>query len=226
MRDAHGGEAAGRTIWLPYLVDVLGPFVAYVAVRAFGAGALWALTAAGLLSASITVVNSVRRRALDAVGALVLLELIASVVLLVVVHDARLLLVRPSFYTGIAAIYLLISAARGTPLSYAGSRPMAARGGPARLAAYERAWARSAEFRRMHRRGSAGFGVALALDSVLRVLIVYRAPVERAAWLSNVPHTVAIVLMIACSAMAGRRFGRLVDEEMGRDSERAARPTA
>ena len=219
MRESTAGGApeGGRTIWLPYLVDVVGPFIAYVAVRAFGAGALWALTAAGLLSATVTVVNSVRRRALDAVGALVLLELIASVALLLVVRDARLLLVRPSFYTGIAAVYLLVSATRGTPLSYAGSRPMAARGGPARLAAYERAWARSAEFRRTHRLVTAGFGVALALDSVLRLLIVYRAPVDRATWLSNVPHTVAIVLMVACSAMAGRRFARLVDEEMARE---------
>jgi hypothetical protein len=215
---AESTDAAGRTIWLPYLVDVVGPFLAYVAVRAFGARAVWALAAAGLLSAISTVVNSVRRRALDGVGALVLLELIASVVLLVVVDDPRLLLVRPSFYTGIAAVYLLISAARGTPLSYAGARPMAARGGPARLAAYERAWARSAQFRRTHQLVTAGFGVALAIDSVLRVLIVYRAPVERATWLSNVPHTVAIVLMIACSALAGRRFGRLVDEEMARGS--------
>jgi hypothetical protein len=43
---------------------------------------------------------------------------------------------------------------------------------------------------------------------------VYRTPLDRAAWLSSVPHTVAMALMVACSALAGRRFSRLVDSEM------------
>lgn len=88
---------------------------------------------------------------------------------------------------------------------------MAARGGPARLAAYERAWRESREFRRTHTGLTLGFGLGLALDSLLRALIVYRYPVERSAWLSNVPHTAAMLLMIASSALAGRRFSRIVD---------------
>jgi hypothetical protein len=207
-------ERSVRRLWIPYAVDIVAPLVAYLVVQALGAGAMWALSLAGILAGASTVVNSVRRRAVDAIGALVMLELLASIVLLAVAHDPRMLLVRPSFYTGLAAVYLLVSAFSATPLSYVGSRPMAARGGPERLAAYERTWARSAEFRRAHRLVTAGFGVALAVDSVLRVLIVYRTSVDRAAWMSNVPHTVAIVLMIGCSALAGRRFARLVDAEM------------
>jgi hypothetical protein len=195
-------------------VDVLAPFVAYAVMRAFGAGAMWALSIAGVLAGATTLVNSVRRRSLDALGTLVLLELLVSVVLFAVVHDARLLLIRPSFYTGVASFYLIGSSLSNTPVSYVGTRPMAARGGSERLAAYERAWKESPEFRRTHRMVTAGFGIALAVDSVLRVLIVYRTPFERAAWLSNVPHTAAIALMVACSALAGRRFSRLVDAEM------------
>src|SRR5439155_2213860 len=97
-------------LWMPYAMDVVGPFVAYLVVRAFGASAMWALSIAGVLAGASTVVNSVRRGALDAVGALVMLELVASVVLLATVRDARLLLIRPSFYTGLAAAYLLASA--------------------------------------------------------------------------------------------------------------------
>jgi hypothetical protein len=203
-----------RRAWMPYVVDVVAPFAAYVAVRAFGIGATWALSIAGVLAGATTLVNSVRRRSLDALGALVLLELLVSLVLLAVVRDARLLLIRPSFYTGVASIYLIASSLSNTPVSFVGARPMAARGGSERLAAYERAWERSPEFRRTHRMVTAGFGAALAVDSVLRVLIVYRTPLERAAWLSNVPHTAAIVLLVVCSALAGRRFSRLVDAEM------------
>jgi hypothetical protein len=209
MSDARSPSRA----WLLYLLDIVAPLVAYVVMQALGAGAMWALSIAGVLAGATTLVNSVRRRALDPLGTLVLLELLVSVVLLAVTRDTKLLLIRPSLYTGVAAVYLVMSSLSSTPVSYVGTRPMAARGGSERLAAYERAWERSPEFRRTHRMVTAGFGVALAVDSVLRVLIVYRTPVERAAWLSSVPHTVAMVLMVACSALAGRRFSRLVDAE-------------
>jgi hypothetical protein len=57
---------------------------------------------------------------------------------------------------------------------------------------------------------TAGFGVALILDSLLRVVIVYTTPVDRSMWLSNVPHTVAMILFFVVSALAGRRFKKLV----------------
>ena len=143
------------------------------------------------------------------------------------VRDPRLMLVRPSLYTGLAAVYLLGSVLAGRPLSYDGARPMAARGGPERLAAYERAWDNSPEFRRTHRLMTAGFGLALAADSVLRVVIVYAVPTARAAWLSNAPRVVAIVLFIGCSALAGRRFKRLVDRvEAGDDAPLGAKVSA
>jgi hypothetical protein len=212
--------ASARSLWRPYVFDVIAPFACYLVVHALGAGAFWALAVAGLLAGASTAVNTVRRRGLDAVGVLVVLEIAVSIALLVFVRDERLLLVRPSFYTAVAAVYLAFSAWAGRPLSYAGSRPMAASGGPARLAAYERAWERSPEFRRAHRLVTLGIAFALAVDSVLRAVVVYRFPVERSAWLSNVPHVAAIALVAVVSALAGRRFGRIVDAEMA-----AERPT-
>lgn len=215
MNDATLSPPASRWALLrPYLLDIVTPFLAYFAVAAFGAGAIWALTAAGLAAAISAAVNTLRQRGLDAVGVLVLLEIIASLLIVLFVHDPRLMLVRPSFYTAVAAVYLMYSAVFAVPVSYPGSRAMAAAGGPARIAAYERAWERSAEFRATHRFVTFGFGVGLALDSLLRVLIVYRFPIERSAWLSNVPHVTAVVLMIAVSALAGRRFKRLVDQQL------------
>ncbi|PTY05688.1 hypothetical protein DB347_15080 [Opitutaceae bacterium EW11] len=193
------------------MLDVIMPFVAYLAVSAFGAAAVWALTAAGLAAAISAGINTVRQRGLDSAGCLVLLEIAVSILVIVFVRDPRLMLARPSFYTGAAAVYLAYSAIFSIPVSYPGSRVMAAAGGPARIAAYERAWAESREFRATHRWVTLGIGVALAVDSVLRVVIVFHAPIERSAWLSNVPHVAAVALAIVTSALAGRRFGRIVD---------------
>lgn len=209
-----GAPPSNWTLLRPYLFDVAGPFVAYLVALAFGAAGVWALTAAGLAAGLSTAVNSIRRKRLDALGILVILEIVASVAVLLLVRDPRLLLVRPSIYTGIAAVYLGASAFVGRPLTYAGSRVMVARRGPERLAAFERAWDQSAEFRLTHRLVTFALALCLAVDSALRVVIVYRFPPERAAWLSNVPHLSAIALMIVLSAAAGRRFRRLVTRQM------------
>jgi hypothetical protein len=212
--NANDKPVSAWALWRPYVFDVAGPFVAYFLVKAFGAPVVWAMTIAGAVAGLSAVVNSIRRGKIDALGALVVVEIIASLLLMIFVRDPRLALIRPSFYTAVASVFLISSAFVGQPLTFAGSRQMAASGGPARLAAFERTWEKSAEFRRTHRRVTFGFGIAFALDSILRVAIVYGTPVERAAWLSNIPHLTAIVLMVAISALAGRKFGRLVDEQM------------
>ena len=79
--------ANNRNLLIPYIADVVGPFVAYAIVHWAGAPAFWALTAGGLVAGTSTVINTVRRRGLDSVGMLVLLEILASLVLLVIVQD-------------------------------------------------------------------------------------------------------------------------------------------
>lgn len=205
---------SGWALLKPYLFDIVGPFVAYLIVHWFGAAGIWAMTAAGSVASLSTIINSIRRRKLDGVGVLVLLEIVASLAVMIWVRDPRLMLIRPSFYSAIAAVYLWFSMFVGRPLTYFGARVMVARRGPARLAAYERTWNTSAAFRRLHRIVTCSFGVCLAVDSVLRIVIVYHANLDRAAWLSNVPHVTAMVLMMIASALAGRRFKRYVETEM------------
>ena len=206
--------ASRWALWRPYVLDIGGPFIAYFLIKALGAQVTWAMTVAGVAAGLSTLVNTLRRGKLDGIGALVLLEIVVSLLLTIFVRDPRLMLIRPSFYTAMASAFLISSAFGNQPLTFVGSRQMAASGGPARLAAFERTWEKSAEFRTTHRRLTIGFGVALAVDSILRIVIVYGTTVDRSAWLSNVPHVTAMVLMIVISALAGRKFRRLVDEQM------------
>jgi hypothetical protein len=198
--------------FLGYLFDIVAPFAAYFIVGKFGAPAFWGLALGGVIAGTSTAINSIKRKKLDTIGILVIVELFASIIFLLVLRDPRLLLIRPSFYTGIASIYLAATAFAGRPLSYDGAKPMAAKDGPERLAAYERAWAESAEFRQTHNFVTWGFALALLVDSILRIVVVYKFPLNRAMWVSNIPHVAAIILIIASSALAGRRFSRIVDQ--------------
>jgi hypothetical protein len=208
------------TLLRPYVFDIAGPFIGYAVAHLLGSSGLWAMTAAGAISALSAGISSIRRKGLDAVGALVFAEILVAIAIMILVREERLLLIRPSIYTAVASVFLLVSAFSGKPLSYAGARTMAARGGAARIAAYERTWQTSADFRRTHFWVTLGFGVALAVDSLLRVVIVYQAPIRRSEWLSNVPHLAAMVLMISTSALAGRRFSRLVDEQIAAEKRK------
>jgi hypothetical protein len=83
------------------------------------------------------------------------------------------LLIKPSFYVGFAAIYAFATCLVGKPIGFEGAKPIATKGDPERLAAYERAWERSPQFRRTERVITAAWGVAFLADSLLRVLVVY-----------------------------------------------------
>jgi hypothetical protein len=206
------------TLLRPFILDIAGPFVGYAVAHALGAPGVWAMTAAGMIAALTAAINSFRRKGIDAVGLLILAEIAAMIATMVFMRDSRLAMVRPSIYVAVASIFMIVSAFSGRPLTYAGARVMAARGGDARLVAYERTWQTSPEFRRTHFWVTLAFGLCLAADSMLRVIIVYCAPLERAAWLSNVPHMTALILMLITSALAGRRFSRLVDEQIAAES--------
>ncbi|HEY7305322.1 MAG TPA: VC0807 family protein [Bryobacteraceae bacterium] len=202
-------------IFLGYLLDIVAPIATYFALhRLLGLSDFWALIAGSFISVFTTAVNTIRRKRLDRVGVLVLLEIGASIALLFVTRDPRLLLVKPSFYTAIAGVYMIATSFRGRPLTYEGVKQVGTKGDPLRTAAFERAWEQSSPFRSSLRISAIGWGIAFIADAVIRAVIVYRFPLARAAWLSNLPHLAALILLILFSALMGRKTKRIVDEQV------------
>jgi hypothetical protein len=167
-----------------------------------------------VIALASTTINTLRRGRIDRVGILVLIEIALSIVLLFVWRDPRFLLAKPSLYTAIAGVYLIATSFRGKPLTYDGALQIGTKGDPVRASAFARCWERSSQFRNTLRIASFGWGLACLVDAVLRVVVVYRFPLERAAWLSNLPHLTAIAVLMGYSALMGRRTHRLVDEEL------------
>jgi hypothetical protein len=200
-----------RRILLGYAVDIFGPLAAWWVTRRLGVSMLWASSLGLAIALVSTAINTFRRRKLDAVGGLVLLELVASIALLSWLHSPQMILIRPSFYSAIAALYLMGNAFTARPLSLEGSRPMATKGDPVRTIAWERAWQQLPQFRLAHRLLTFGTGMALLTDAVLRVFVVYRSPLDRAGWLASLPHAAAGILLIGAWALFGRWAGPLVD---------------
>lgn len=207
-------QKSPKRVLVGYLIDVFAPMALYFLLLRFGVTPFASLIVGSLIAIASTVVNTVHRRKLDAVGMIVILEIAASIAWLFLTKDARLLLIKPSLYSGITAVYLMVNAFFGKPLTFEGGRIMAAKGDAQRNTAYDRAWERSAEFRRAQRIATFGLGIALLTDAILRVVIVEKFSVERAIWFSTFPNLVALVLFLGFAAFMGTRTKPIVEEQL------------
>jgi hypothetical protein len=182
--------------------------------------------AAGVVVQGIGVATSiVRRRRLDGFALLVLTELALGVAFSFVTSgDPRFLVARPAFYTFVAAAYVFVTVFRGKAFMFVVSRPMAVAGDPRRDVAYDRAWANSAEFRRLERIGTAAFGLILLAESVLRVVLAFQFGADEvvaSSLVSQLPVIGLFVLFIlGFKVILVPRLTKLVEAEM--PAEKAA----
>jgi hypothetical protein len=200
--------------FLPLLVDLVVPTVVYLILAQLGVPPVWALTLAGVATGVSTAVGTIRRRRLDGVGILVIVEIATSVGLLFLTDDPRLVLLKPSLYTLMAAVFLLITCVVGRPMVYQAATPIATGGDPLRLAAYRQAWVESAQFRFRERMMTAVFGGALLIEAVLRGVIIYALPqgdVAAALTLSQVPGIVLLAGSLLLFKLQVPTLSRIVD---------------
>ena len=203
-------------IFIGYAADVVVPMALYYVLHRFGISDGLALGASAAIALVVTIVNTIRRKKLDAIGILVIIEIVMSIALFLWLKDRRLILAKPSFYSGVAAIYLIVMAFRPKPMNYETIRNLGSDGDPRRAAAIDAAWQENPKFRTAVRTAEVGWGLAFLADSILRVVIIFNTEPDRAVWLSNIPHIAAIAIIIGFSAVMGRINGRLVDAQFAK----------
>lgn len=192
----------GRAFVAGALIALLCTAVTVV-TRLFGGSDSLAIVLGTLVLVTIESMNLLRgRRQLDGFAILVLIELVATIVLTSVSNDARFVLLRPSFYTAIAGIYVLTTARSPRPLMMQVSKPMAAGGDPVRAEAFERAGRESPRFRRTEQAMTAGLGMVLLAEAALRVITVLTRPAKDLLALSLWSQLPGIALFVVYFAIA------------------------
>jgi 5S rRNA maturation endonuclease (ribonuclease M5) len=116
------------------------------------------------------------RRRLDGFALLVLVELAATIVLTSINNDPRFVLIRPSFYTTIAAVYVLTTVWTARPFMMQVTKAVAAGGDPVRAEAFERAGRESTRFRRAEQAMTTGLALVLFAEAALRIVTVLSHP--------------------------------------------------
>jgi hypothetical protein len=203
--------------FIPVILDLVIPTLGYFVLHALGMSDVWALTVAGSAAAVTTVVNTIRSRKIDLIGALVVAELAASVALAAWTDNPRLVLARAALQLAIGGGVLIWSGLAGRPLTYPGAKPMATKGNPVRSRAYSAAWDNSAEFRSIHIRLSVTIGALMVAYAVLRLVIIAAASsVAEAVWAQEVPGIVLLVLVLLLIRLRVPKLSRIVDIEQER----------
>jgi hypothetical protein len=164
-----------RPVAAALLLNVIVPLGAYYGLRAVGVGALVALLVGAVATALRTVWTAVRRRRIDALGAVVLLMMGVSVVLTATTGDPRVLLARDSWGTGFMGVWLLGSLwSRRPAIPAVGTEVMPAD----KVQVPLEGWRTEPQFRTNVGRISALWGGAFLLDAVVRVWMAFPLPVD------------------------------------------------
>jgi hypothetical protein len=201
---AKGGQI--RSITMIVIFDVAAPLVAYQLLRSVGMTAVTALLLSGVFPALHVIVNVIRHRRLDVVGALVLAGIVVGTVLGLVSHSARLVLVEGSVPTAVFGVVCLGSLWARHPLMFSFAReftgPDTAKGQEmTRLWQYE-------GFRRIFRVITLVWGVAFLLEAALRVVIVYNTSTGTALAISKATPFVFLAIMSAWTVAYGTHHKR------------------
>lgn len=204
-------------VLIPILLDIVVPIGGYFLLHALGMTDFWALTIAGAGTGVAAIVNTVRRRALDGIGLLIMVEVALSVALLFLTRDPRVLLLKPAFYTAVGGLFVLGTCLVRRPLVYETGKPFATKGDPARLAAYEHSWRHSPKFRSVLTGVTVGWGIGFLLVSAATVAIVLSFPPDQVSGsfaLSQLPSIAVFIALIVFTRLRVRAIRPIVDEQV------------
>jgi intracellular septation protein A len=168
--DRAAGMARLRPIAKIVIVDIGAPLVSYALLRSAGWSTVTALLLSGVFPAAAIAVGVVRRRRVDAVGALVLASIVVGAVLALVSHSAKPVLAEGSVITGVFGLTCLASLRTQRPLMYALALEFT---GPDSDRGREmtQLW-RHEEFRHLFRVITAVWGAGFLAEAAVKVVIV------------------------------------------------------
>jgi len=195
------------------LIDIAAPIGVFYGLRAAGVGALPSLWLSAVPPATKSVLEVVRRRTLDRLAVFAVGMTVLSVGVALISGTPRVLLLRDGWLTAVGGVAFLLTVRGPRPLAFMFSRPLLERRYHRSSGSWDGLWARDAGFRRIWRVSTAVWGIGLLLDSAVRTVIAYTAPVDLVPALNGIQYGVFTLLMIVIVNLQQSRSGltRILD---------------
>ncbi|HTI15074.1 MAG TPA: VC0807 family protein [Dictyobacter sp.] len=161
------------------MVNAVLPFLIYQVMTTFLHQPMFiSLVVTGIPSIVMSIVTLIRKRRIDFLAGIVLAGIVVGLILTFVSHDARLMLVRESFFTAALGLVFLISLLFPKPLIYYIGRSFMTENNPEQLSRFESRWLQP-EFRTKTRVQTAILGVGLFAEAVVRCILVFKLPISQ-----------------------------------------------
>ncbi|GAB2452806.1 hypothetical protein GCM10027187_21290 [Streptosporangium sandarakinum] len=182
---------------LPLLLDMAAPAVGFFLLHfLFGLSPVVALTAGAVVAGARTLYRSVRERRLSAFPAMMLLILAATLLLVFVTGDPRLLLAKSAVIPALGGAYGILTTFFGRTVLNDVVTPFVTKGDERLTAGWEDCWENDAAFARRLRLINLLWGIGFLTSAVLRVVIVYNVPLAVAVVAGQVPTLGGLVILI------------------------------
>jgi intracellular septation protein A len=182
-------------------LDLVLPLALFYGLRMAGVNQWLALVLAAIAPLLRLTVSVASARRLERAALFTLTMLAIGTAVGVATDDARLLLARESYVTGLVGLWILGSLLASRPLLFEATLQFM----PAKaVTVWQLNWSENRRFRRTWQVMTAAWGIAFLLDAAVRVVMAYTLPVDLVPVLS----TALLLLMLVTIVQATKAYGR------------------
>jgi hypothetical protein len=125
------------------------------------------------------------------------------VLLALITGDGRLILAKSAVVPAVGGLYGIVTTAIGRTLLYDVAQPFVTRGHPAMVAAWQECWRTEPGFVRRLRLLNLIWGIGFVIGAVLRVVVIYRVPLDVAVLAGQVPTLGMLLVLAAVTRLLG-----------------------
>jgi intracellular septation protein A len=181
---------------LPMLLDMATPVISFYLLHVLlGVDPVLALTVGAAAAGVRTIWRAVRERRLNAFSLMMLFILAATVALVAITGDGRLVLAKSALIPAVGGMYGIVTTFAGRTLLYDVALPFVSQGDPRRAAAWRLAWETDRRFADRLRLLNLIWGIGFLVSAVARVVIVYHVPLNVAVLAGQIPTLGGLVLL-------------------------------
>jgi hypothetical protein len=190
-----------RTMVPGMVIDALLPYLIYTFLSPH-TSQLNALIASSVPPVLSNIVSLIRARKLDAIGMIVFLGIIVSIIAIFLGGDPRILLVRESLVTGVLGVACLVSLVFPKPLMFYISLHFVSKN-----VNFYSLW-QYAAFRRYMNTVTITWGIFFIVEFLFKIYLVYTFPISVTVGLAPVVFYVFLILMIVWTMYYSRGVRR------------------
>ncbi|MFC4121806.1 VC0807 family protein [Nonomuraea zeae] len=182
---------------LPLLLDMAAPVISFFLLHfLLGFSPVLALTVGAVVAGLRTVYRSVRERRISAFPLMMLLVLAATLALVFVTGDARLLLAKGAVIPALGGAYGIATTFFGRTVLNDVVAPFVTKGDERLGAGWEECWREDAAFARRLRLLNLLWGIGFLTSAVVRVVVIYNVPLDVAVVAGQAPTLAALAILV------------------------------